>query len=101
MRGLSVGLVLAVCFFLGATAARAAAPDVIFYNGKVFTSDSGRPWVEAVAVKGKRIVAVGTNQKVRVLAGSGTRLLDLGKRTVIPGLNDSHVHVLVPQGVLN
>ncbi len=99
LRDLSVGLVLAVCFFLGATAARAAAPDVIFYNGKVFTSDSSRPWAEAVAVKGKRIVAVGTSQKVRALAGPGTQLLDLGKRTVIPGLNDSHVHVLVPQGV--
>ena len=98
-RGLSAGLVLAVCFFLGAAAARAAAPDVIFYNGKVFTSDPSRLWVEAVAVKGKRIVAVGGNQKVRALAGPGTRLLDLGKRTVIPGLNDSHVHVLAPQGV--
>jgi predicted amidohydrolase YtcJ len=99
LRCLSAGLVLMACFFLGSAAARAASPDVILYNGKVFTSDPGHLWAEAVAVKGNRILAVGSNQKVRALAGSETRLLDLKQRTVIPGLNDAHVHVLVPQGV--
>lgn|GEM_PF-2845855 len=99
-RGLSAGLVLMACFFLGsAAAAQAASPDVIFFNGKVFTSDSEHLWAEAVAVKGNRILAVGSNQTIRVLAGHETKLLDLDHRTVIPGLNDAHVHVLVPQGV--
>ncbi|HEV7508202.1 MAG TPA: amidohydrolase [Thermoanaerobaculia bacterium] len=98
-RGLSAGLVLTACFFLGSAAAQAASPDVILYNGKVFTSDPGHLFAEAVAVRGKRIVAVGSNQGIRALAGPETKLLDLGQRTVIPGLNDAHVHVLVPQGV--
>jgi predicted amidohydrolase YtcJ len=80
-------------------AAHAASPDVIFFNGKVFTSDSGHLWAEAVAVKGNRILAVGSNQTIRALAGHETKLLDLDHRTIIPGLNDAHVHVLVPQGV--
>lgn len=99
LRRLSAGLVLTACFFLGSAAAQAAAPDVILFNGKVFTSDPGHLWAEAVAVRGKRVVAVGSNQGVRALAGPETKLLDLGQRTVIPGLNDAHVHVLVPQGV--
>lgn len=72
--------------------------DVILYNGKVFTSDPANLWAEAVAVKGNRIRAVGGNAEVLALAGTGTRLLDLGGRVVIPGLNDAHVHALVPQG---
>jgi predicted amidohydrolase YtcJ len=99
LRGLSGGLVLTACFFLGSAAAQAATPDVILYNGKVFTSDPEHLWAEAVAVRGKRILAVGSNQAVRALAGPETKLLDLGQRTVIPGLNDAHVHALVPQGV--
>lgn len=78
--------------------AAAEAADVILYNGKVFTSDTANLWAEAVAVNGNRIRAVGGNAEVLALAGTGTRLLDLGGRVVIPGLNDAHVHALVPQG---
>lgn len=78
--------------------AAAEKADVILYNGKVFTSDTANLWAEAVAVKGHRIQAVGGNAQVLALAGTGTRLLDLGGRVVIPGLNDAHVHALVPQG---
>src|SRR5215208_8316628 len=83
----------------GTAAAQAGpAPDLILVNGKVFTSDSARPWAQAVAISGSRIQAVGGSDELRALAGPGTRVLDLGGRTVIPGLNDSHVHALVPQG---
>ena len=90
---------LLVCFVTGTAAAQSTFPEVIFYNGKVFTSDPGQLWAEAVAVKDNRILAVGGNQNVLALAGPDTKLLDLGQRTVIPGLNDAHVHALVPQGV--
>ncbi|HEX7184322.1 MAG TPA: amidohydrolase [Thermoanaerobaculia bacterium] len=80
--------------------AAAQVPDVILYNGKVFTSDPDSLWAQAVAVEGKKIQAVGVNAAVLGLAGPETRLLDLAGRTVIPGLNDAHVHALIPQGVL-
>src|SRR2546430_17400076 len=61
-------------------------------GGRIFTADSARPWAEALAVRHDRIVAVGNTDSVRRLAGPRTRTLDLGGRTVIPGLNDAHAH---------
>jgi predicted amidohydrolase YtcJ len=76
-----------------ALTASAQRPQLILYGGKVFTADSDRPWAEAVAIRGERIVAVGTDQEVLALRGADTRLMDLQGRTVIPGINDAHIHV--------
>lgn len=95
---LLVALAPALCFG-EADAAAAGSADIILYNGKVFTSDPGHLWAQAVAVKGNRIQAVGGNAEVLALARPGTKLLDLAGRTVIPGLNDAHVHALAPLGV--
>ena len=70
-----------------------APPESILHGGKIFTSDPARPWAEAVAVRGERIVAVGGNSEVLALAGAATRRINLGGRTVIPGINDAHIHV--------
>jgi predicted amidohydrolase YtcJ len=72
---------------------RAAAPTLILTDGKVFTADSARPWAEAVAIRGERIVAVGSNDAIRRLAGSGTREIRVAGRVIIPGINDAHDHV--------
>jgi predicted amidohydrolase YtcJ len=69
------------------------AADLILVNGHVFTADARMPWAEAVAVRGDRIVDVGTNAAVRQRADSGTRVVDVGGRVVIPGINDAHTHV--------
>lgn len=79
--------------------ASAQAPDLILHNAKVFTSDPGGLWAQAVAIEGHAIQAVGSDAEVLALAGPETEIRDLGGRTVIPGLNDAHVHALVPQGV--
>lgn len=68
-------------------------PDLILTNAKVFTADPERPWVEAVAIAGERIAAVGSSSEVAALAGEGTEEIDLAGRVVVPGLNDAHVHV--------
>ncbi|HEX8151654.1 MAG TPA: hypothetical protein VF698_00950, partial [Thermoanaerobaculia bacterium] len=47
---------------------RTAAPDLILGGGRVFTADDARPWAEAVAIRGDRIVAVGSDAEVRALA---------------------------------
>jgi hypothetical protein len=67
--------------------------DVILVNGRIYTVDPSRPWVEAVAVKGERILAVGTNEEVRSHSGTATREIDLKGAFASPGFNDSHVHV--------
>jgi predicted amidohydrolase YtcJ len=69
-----------------------AAPDLVLYNGKVVTVDGKFSIVQAVAIRGPRFVAVGSNDDVRALAGAKTKQIDLRGRTVIPGLMDSHLH---------
>ncbi|HZF67049.1 MAG TPA: amidohydrolase family protein [Gemmatirosa sp.] len=76
-----------------AVGAQRPAPTLILTGGKVFTADSVRPWAEAVAIRGDRIVAVGTTPDVQRLAGRGTRRIDLGGRVMIPGINDAHTHL--------
>jgi predicted amidohydrolase YtcJ len=67
--------------------------DLVIINGKVLTIDKDNPHSEAIAVKGERIIAVGTNQKIRnFISKEKTEVIDAGGRLVIPGFNDAHVH---------
>src|SRR5918995_2017177 len=82
------------CLLLSAAlTASAQPPQLILHGGKIFTADSDRPWAQAVAIRGERIVAVGADEEVLALRGAATRLMDLQGRTVIPGINDAHIHV--------
>ena len=74
-------------------------PDVIFHNGQITTLDPARPVAGAVAVKAGKFVAVGSDEEVMPLAGQGTRVVDLKRRRVLPGLFDNHTHVV--RGGLN
>src|SRR5262245_46239374 len=69
-----------------------AAPDTVLVNGHVITVDARFSVAEAIAIAGGRFTAVGTNAAVRRLASSKTTVIDLGGRTVIPGLADDHLH---------
>jgi predicted amidohydrolase YtcJ len=93
MRAFSF-MVLTLFLAVGVMAQRAAAtPDTIFVNGKVITVDSGFTIQQAFAVAGDSYVAVGTNARIRALAGKSTRVIDLGGSAVIPGLSDNHDHL--------
>jgi predicted amidohydrolase YtcJ len=70
----------------------ASAPDTIFINGKLVVYD-GAP-AHALAVRDGKIAAIGESSSIRALAGPSTRVIDLGGRTVIPGLIDSHIHAI-------
>jgi len=76
-------------------------PDVVLVNGRVFTADATRPYVEALAIRGDRIVAVGTSAQITALAGPTTRRVDVGGRVVIPGINDAHYHLFVEPPVVS
>lgn len=71
----------------------AQVADLILTNGKLFTADDKMPYAEALAIKGDRIMAVGTTATITKLAGNKTKKIDLGGRTVIPGINDAHDHI--------
>ena len=68
-------------------------PNTILYNGKIRTFASATSTCEAIACAGSRIVATGTSDDVRRLAGPETQAIDLKGRTAIPGLTDTHVHL--------
>jgi predicted amidohydrolase YtcJ len=75
--------------------AHAADPaDTILLNGKIVTVDDRFTFAQGVAIRGERIVAVGKNADVLELQGRGTKIVDLRKRTVIPGLIDNHAHFI-------
>ena len=72
---------------------------MILYNGKVYLERE--KFAEAVLVEDDRIGAVGTNEEILAQKTEDTELLDLEGKTVIPGLNDSHAHVLFLGKYLN
>jgi predicted amidohydrolase YtcJ len=85
----------AACFLLlmcGNSYAQRPEADLILFNGKILTVDPSFHTASALAVRGDRILAAGSDGDIASLAGAGTRRVDLKGRTVLPGLTDSHVH---------
>jgi predicted amidohydrolase YtcJ len=74
-------------------------PELILHNGRIATLDPLNPEVAAVAIADGQILDTGDERTILKLAGSQTQIIDLKGRTVIPGLNDSHIHVI--RGGLN
>lgn len=71
-----------------------SAADIILFNGKIATQDVSRSFAEAVAIKGGRFVAVGSDGDALSFKGSNTTAINLKDRTVIPGLIDTHTHFI-------
>jgi predicted amidohydrolase YtcJ len=69
------------------------AADIVFRNGNVYTANDKAPRAQAIAVKGDRIVFVGTNEAAQKFVGTNTRVVDLKGNTVLPGFTDSHQHL--------
>src|SRR3954451_17120910 len=87
-RALLVAVVLAFPLLASAD----DPPDLIIHHAKVFTGDPAHRSAEAVAIRGNRIIAVGTDAEVTALAGDRTKRVDAGGRVVVPGFNDAHTH---------
>ncbi|MDA2935283.1 amidohydrolase family protein, partial [Acidobacteria bacterium AH-259-D05] len=74
------------------------APDMVLHNGKIVTVDESFSIAQAVAIKNGRFVAVGSDNEILSLAGANTEVIDLEGKTVLPGFNDSHLHLAWPVG---
>ncbi|HEX2837457.1 MAG TPA: amidohydrolase [Phycisphaerales bacterium] len=98
------GFALAVAFVAASFTAWACAPaepvarqeaaDLVIVNGRVITLDEANPTASAFAVRGGKVVAVGDEAAMASHRGDATRVIDMKGRTVIPGLNDSHLHAV-------
>src|SRR5471030_2402334 len=73
--------------------------DMILYNGAIHTVDRDAPKATAVAISDGKFIAVGDDASVMLLAADTTIKIDLKKKTVVPGINDSHTHLI--RGGLN
>ncbi len=93
LKILVAGMVLAVAT-VALVHAQQAGVDTVLTNGKIITVDNTFSIAQAVAIRGDRFVAVGTNQDITRLAGANTRRIDLGRKAVIPGLIDAHAHLM-------
>jgi hypothetical protein len=76
-----------------APAPAAGPPELVLVGGRIWTGELLAPAASALAVRGGRIVAVGGDDEIRRLAGSGTRVLDAKGRRVVPGFIDAHTHM--------
>lgn len=68
--------------------------DVIITNGKITTLDSKNPEAQAVAISGNKIIKAGSNSDILKLKNNNTKLIDAKGNRVVPGLFDSHIHVI-------
>ncbi len=94
---LSMLVAISACLIMPTGATGEPQPgvaDVIVHNARIVTLSDGVPEASALAVRGEKFIAVGTNDEVMEFRGARTRVIDAGGRRVIPGLNDSHIHAV-------
>lgn len=100
MKRLLAQLVVALATFVGAAstdaqpAVHTSGADIILVNGEVLTMDPAKPMAQALAIRGDKLVAVGSVKDVRRWRTSRTQVIDLRGKTVVPGLIDSHAHAI-------
>jgi predicted amidohydrolase YtcJ len=93
MRTITLFLIM-LLLCLPTAYSQADGADIVFRNGNVYTANDSAPKAEAIAVKGDKIVFVGSNDEVKKYIGTRTRVIDLKGRTVVPGMTDAHCHLM-------
>jgi predicted amidohydrolase YtcJ len=91
---LCIPALLLTCVLVGTAGAQELPADVLLLHGRVYTVDARQPWAQAVAVRGERIVAVGSDAGLAPLQGPKTQVIDLKGQLLTPGLIDTHVHFI-------
>jgi predicted amidohydrolase YtcJ len=91
-------LTLLAFFGYGRQPRAAEAADLVIRNARVYTVDQDHPWAQAVAVRGDRILWVGSDQDAEKFIATSTKMIDAGGRMMLPGFIDSHLHVKIGGG---
>jgi predicted amidohydrolase YtcJ len=100
LRNAALGLVIVTSLVLAgspktlAQSATAQPPDSLILHGRVYTVSASKPWAEAVAIRGEKIIAVGSDADIEKLRGANTKVIDAGGKLVLPGFVDCHIHFL-------
>lgn len=93
MKQLLAGFLFVQLAF-GSVTARADQADIVFTNGNIYTVNDKQPRAEAIAVRGGRIVFVGTNKAAKAFVSKTSKVVDLKGATVVPGMTDAHYHLM-------
>lgn len=92
MRIIALILIIAA-LSLAPVHSQTQAADIVFKNGNVYTVNERQPRAEAIAIKGNKIIFVGSNRAAKAYEANATRVIDLQGKTVVPGLTDAHYHL--------
>ena len=90
MKTLFSAIFAALFILTGCTQKNVA--DAVYTNGKIYTVNEAQPWVEAVAIKDGKFIAVGSADDVAAVTGDATEVVDLGGAFAMPGIGDTHIH---------
>src|SRR5579862_2223518 len=87
---------MVLCALAGAASAQSPPQpaDVVVVNAKIYTVNPRQPWAQALAIRGEKISAVGTNKEIARYRGPATRIIDAQGRLVLPGFTDCHIHFM-------
>ena len=87
-------ITLLVLLFISGNIFSQQKVDKVILNGKIITLNDEQPTAEALAIAGNRIIELGSNRKIRKYISKNVQVIDAGGKTVIPGIYDSHLHVI-------
>src|SRR6185295_8800054 len=93
MKAFAYLLVAIYALLLSPATSNSQTADLVFKNGNIYTANDARPKAEAVAIKGERILFVGSNREAQKYVDRSTRVIDLGGKTMLPGMTDAHHHL--------
>ncbi len=81
---------------LNVAVAQAASPaaDTIVIHARIYTENSRQPWAEALAIRGEKIIAVGSDNEIQAYRGKSTQVMDAAGHLVLPGFEDCHIHFM-------
>src|SRR6266446_9401469 len=90
----TLALMLGASLLSQAQSANTAPADTIVLHGRVYTENTKQSWAQAVAIRGAKIVAVGSDAEIEKLRSAGTKVIDAAGKLVLPGFVDSHIHFM-------
>jgi predicted amidohydrolase YtcJ len=92
LLSISVSLLSAAAF--AQTHGAVAPADTVITHARIYTVNPKQPWAQAIAIRGERIIAVGSTQEMAAYRGAETKLIDAGGKLLLPGFTDCHIHFL-------
>jgi predicted amidohydrolase YtcJ len=94
-------LLLASVLFLSAcTKHKSPAADSVLIHARIYTLNSKEPWVQAMAIRDGKIIAVGSDKEIAAYQGPSTKVIDAKERLALPGFVDAHVHIMAPPSLI-